>query len=240
MEILTKPLSNHPCVIERLEDIAFYACYKDVISSLYLCREFWVADQYNPISQSSTLASCPLFTSDNMIRYLRFKLASSLVGIVSDEVRRKLVTRFSEDTDKDSFTFVKGIGWAFMASVLDESFTELKTRLPEDGLAKVIDVVTKRSPLLKKLVLKFYPKLQSHSQKLKLSHEIGSSFMLHNSLKNLTVLSIEHLKYIQHDYFVYLGTSCPGLVDLSLIGINLESEDILNIFLGVKAVNVEY
>lgn len=167
-------------------------------------------------------------TSKNMILYLRLKLDCFLRGIVSDEVRRKLVERFVKDEEANSFAFTRDIKRAFLSIVLDESFSELKMVVNSDGdhLSTVMAMVAKRSPLLNKLVLKV--------DRFDCTLTVGF-------LANLRVLSIEQAGFLagKSEYLACLGTSCPGLVNLSLRNFDLKLKEILNIFLGENAAAVE-
>jgi len=112
--------------------------------------------------------------------------------------------------------------WAFLDSVLDESFQELETYVsaPEsEPSRKLGPTIAKRSSQLQKLKLNFsYMKRNTHEDKLE------PLILNLSSLKNLTSLSLYELNSSHRSVLKFVGKSCPSLSHLSL-PTNPKSED---------------
>ena len=82
--------------VKRLEDIAFWACYQDILSNLILCCEHRPESERHPITRSSLISSNPLFTSKNVLYNVRENLNQHLVGTLNDDIRAKIIREFAK------------------------------------------------------------------------------------------------------------------------------------------------
>jgi len=82
--------------VKRLEDIAFSACYQDILSNLILCQEHRPENERHPITRSSLISCNPLFTSQNVLYNVRENLNQHLVGTLNDDFRAKIIREFTK------------------------------------------------------------------------------------------------------------------------------------------------
>ena len=122
--------------------------------------------------------------------------------------------------------------WAFLDSVLDESFEELETHVVFRGSeanALLIPTIAKRSPNLKKLKLDFkFECTQSSPKLMPLMRSL-------DSLHLLTSLTLYHLEgyFDDNPILTLIGKNCPSLTHLRLAKSSSTSKhDILAIILG--------
>jgi len=74
--------------VPRLEQIAFQASFKEILSNLVLCPDHCPKDmQLDTVAFSSRLSTCPLFTSQSLINFVRKRLEYYLVGEMNDKIR---------------------------------------------------------------------------------------------------------------------------------------------------------
>lgn len=127
--------------------------------------------------------------------------------------RKKFVQKFYESTWEYFHGDTIDV-WAFLDSVLDESFQELETYVsaPEsEPSRKLGPTIAKRSSQLQKLKLNFsHMKRNTHKDKLE------PLILNLSSLKNLTSLSLYELDSSHRSVLKFVGKSCPSLSHLSL------------------------
>lgn len=227
--------------VESLGDLAFDACYHEIVANLLLCADHSKFSSGSSRkkrklnSYSSLLSLNPSFSSENVIQFVRKRLDSFLLGIMSHKTRLKLVEEFFsvEDGEEDETlvhdTFMKLKLWAFLDSVLDSRFKELEIIIfpPEDeSVEKLFNVISSRSPLMKKL------QLDLDGQTFEPEEQVNFVTSL-QGFKHLTSLS---LKSIDEDWIPFLsllGNSCPKLTKLFLeSNSRYENEHLLALITG--------
>jgi hypothetical protein len=194
--------------VVRLEEIAFKACYREILNNLL----FWTEHNQQPH------------------RFVRSRLNYHLIGIMNDEIRKKFIGEFNENFYRAE---QKPDIWEFLDCVLDNSFTELETwvAFPEaEPNEKFVHSICNRSPSIEKLKLNFETVWKSTFLMVKL-HPIISSL---STLTHLTSLSLYHVHHRYSGLLNYIGTSCPKLHHLCITGFYIINEDILALLLGEK------
>ena len=76
-------------LVPRLEQLAFTASFKDILSNLVLCQDHRPEDkQLETVAAfSSRIKTSPLFASQNLINFVRNNLDHHLVGVMNDKTR---------------------------------------------------------------------------------------------------------------------------------------------------------
>ena len=192
--------------VVRLEEIAFKACYREILNNLL----FWTEHIQQPH------------------RFVRSRLNYHLIGIMNDEIRKKLVSEFNETFDSAE---QKPDIWVFLDCVLDNSFTELETWVASpkaEPKEKLVHSICNRSPSIEILKLNFEMVGKSKLLMDKLQPIISSL----STLTHLTSLSLHHLNKRHRGLLNCIGTSCPKLHHLCITGFYIINEDILALMLG--------
>ena len=214
--------------VSRLEEIAFTACLKDILGNLLLCPEHRPEDRRNLNSYSSLISSHPnLFSSSNVRSFVRNRLNQHLIGIMNDDIRKRLVCEFNRNFyDSDQKSDI----WVFLDCVLDASFTELDTHVvfpKSEPNEKVVQVIGHHSPNIKTLKLNFEMVMkQTPLEKLKPIITSLSAFF------HLTSLSLYCLSKHKRNILNYVGHSCPKLKHFCGTGVRIIKKDILALVLG--------
>ena len=214
-------------LVIRLEDIAFTACYREILSNLLLCPEHRPEDRRNMNSYSSLLSLNPFLTSSNVRGFVRSRLNHHLIGIMNDDIRKKLICEFNQnfyDTDQKSDI------WVFLDCVLDNSFTELDTHVvfpKAEPNEKIVHSICNHSPSMEGLKLKF--EMVEKSTPIDKLYPIISSL---SSLTNLTSLSLYHLNKHHRALLDCVGISCPRLRHFCITGFRILKKDMLALMLG--------
>jgi uncharacterized tellurite resistance protein B-like protein len=216
--------------VARLEEIAFKACYREILSNLLLCPEHSQPHNVSMYSYSSLISLNPFLTSSNVRTFVRSRLNYHLIGIMNDEIRKKLVSEFNE-TFKSAEQ--KPDIWVFLDCVLDNSFTELETWVASpkaEPKEKLVHTICNRSPSIEILKLNFEMVGKSKLLMDKLQPIISSL----STLTHLTSLSLYHLNKRHRGLLNCIGTSCPKLHHLCITGFLITDKDILALMLGEK------
>jgi hypothetical protein len=217
--------------VSRLEEIAFKACYHEILSNLLLCPEHSQPNFSDSMySYSSLISLSPFLTSSNVRRFVRSRLNYHLIGIMNDEIRKKFIGEFNENFYSAE---QKPDIWAFLDCVLDNSFTELETwvAFPKaEPNEKFVHSICNRSPSIEKLKLNFETVEKSTLLMDKLQPIISSL----STLTHLTSLSLYHLNKCHRGSLKFIGTSCPKLHHLCISGFQILNEDIFALLLGEK------
>ena len=216
--------------VARLEEIAFKACYREILSNLLLCPEHSQPHSVSMNSYSSLISQNPFLTSPNVRRFVRSRLNYHLIGIMNDEIRKKFIGEFNENFYSAE---QKPDIWVFLDCVLDNSFTELETwvAFPEaEPNEKFVHSICNRSPSIEKLKLNFETVGKSKLLMDKLQPIISSL----STLTHLTSLSLYHLNKRHRGLLSCIGTSCPKLHHLCITGFQILNEDIFALMLGEK------
>lgn len=211
----------------RLEEIAFTACYREILSNLLLCSEHRPEERRGMNSYSSLISLNPFLTSTNVRSFVRNRLNNHLIGIMNDEIRKRLVFEFNRNFyDADQKSDI----WVFLDCVLDSSFIELDTHavFPKtEPNEKFVLTICSRSPNIEKLKLNFEMVAKSTPIE-KLNHIVISLY----TLANLTTLSLCYLNKHHRKLLSYIGRSCPRLRHLCITGFRCVKKDIVAILLG--------
>ena len=215
--------------VSRLEEISFTACLKDILGNLLLCPEHRPESSRHLNSYSSLISIHPnLFSSSNVRSFVRNRLNQHLIGIMNDEIRKKLVCEFNHNFEDDSDQ-ISDI-WVFLDCVLDTSFTELYTHVAfprSEPNEKIVQIIGHRSPNIKTLELDFEMVMEQTSlEKLK---PIVTSL---SGLVHLTSLSLHCLSKHHRNILNCIGYSCPKLKHFSVTGFQIVNQDILALVLG--------
>ena len=203
--------------VSRLEEIAFTACLKDILGNLLLCPEHRPEDRRNLNSYSSLISSHPnLFSSSNVRSFVRNRLNQHLIGIMNDDIRKRLVCEFNRNFyDSDQKSDI----WVFLDCVLDASFTELDTHVvfPKSEPNEKTVQISQHSPNTKTLELNFEMVMkQTPLDKLKPLVASLSPFF------HLTNLSLYCLNKHQRNILLnYVGFSCPKLKHFCVTGFQI-------------------
>jgi hypothetical protein len=217
--------------VVRLEEIAFKACYREILSNLLLRPEH--SHQPHSVSMysySSLISLSPFLTSSNVRRFVRSRLNYHLIGIMNDEIRKKFISEFNENFYSAE---QKPDIWVFLDCVLDDSFTELETwvAFPEaEPNEKFVHSICNRSPSIEKLKLNFETVGKSALLMDKLQPIISSL----STLTHLTSLSLYHLNKRHRGLLNCIGTSCPKLHYFCITGFQILNEDLFALLLGEK------
>jgi hypothetical protein len=217
--------------VVRLEEIAFKACYRQILSNLLLCPEHSQPHSVSMNSYSSLISQNPFLNSPNVRRFVRSRLNYHLIGIMNDEIRKKFISEFNENFYSAE---QKPDIWVFLDCVLDNSFTELETwvAFPEaEPNEKFVHSICNRSPSIEKLKLNFETVGKSKLLMDKLQPIISSRL---STLTHLTSLSLYHLNKRHRGLLNCIGTSCPNLHHLCITGFQILHEDIFALMLGEK------
>lgn len=213
--------------VTRLEDIAFTACFREILSNLLLCPDHRPDERRNMNSYSSLVSLNPFLTSSNVRNFVRNRLNQHLIGIMNDDIRKKLVCEFNRNFyDSDHKSDI----WVFLDCVLDASFVELDTHIvfpKTEPNEKVIQIIGYRSPNIETLKLNFEMVMKKTPlEKLK---PIVISL---NVLTNLTSLSLYCLNKHHRAILNYVGHSCPKLEHFCVTGFRIVKKDLLALILG--------
>jgi len=213
--------------VTRLEEIAFTACYREILSNLLLCPEHRPEDRRSMNSYSSLLSLNPFLTSSNVRRFVRSRLNHHLIGIMNDDIRKKLICEFNRNFyDADQKSDI----WAFLDCVLDNSFTELDTHVvfpKTEPNEKFVHSICNHSPSIEVLKLNF--EMVGKSTPIEKLNPIVASL---SSLVNLTSLSLYLLHKHHRELLNYIGISCPRLQHFCITGFRILKKDILALMLG--------
>lgn len=180
-------------LVFRLEDIAFMACYREVVISLLLfpdhqptTKNLGDIRRYGN-SYSSWISLNPFPTSPNILQFVRSRLNQHLIGIMNDDIRKKLVQQFNLPDPGYNWNRKCDI-WPFFNCVLDSSFTQIDTHVCSPSSKpneKLIQTIAKRSPNIEELKLNF---INAERETLE---EILKPFVISlSSLANLTSLTL--------------------------------------------------
>jgi hypothetical protein len=216
--------------VARLEEIAFKACYREILSNLLLCPEHSQPHSVSMNSYSSLISQNPFLTSPNVRRFVRSRLNYHLIEIMNDEIRKKFIGEFDENFYSAE---QKPDIWVFLDCVLDDSFTELETwvAFPEaEPNEKFVHSICNRSPSIEKLKLNFETVGKSALLMDKLQPIISSL----STLTHLTSLSLYHLNKRHRGLLNCIGTSCPKLHYFCITGFQILNEDLFALLLGEK------
>ena len=213
--------------VVTLEEIAFNACFREILSNLLLCPEHRPEDKRILNSYSSLISLNPFLNSKNVRNFIRNRLDHYLVGTMNDDIRKKFVSEFNKnfyDTDTKPDIDV------FLDCVLDASFTELESHVAfprSEPNEKFIQIIGAHSPRIETLKLNF--ELVSKRTSLEKLKPIAQSF---SALANLSKLSLCYLKKQHKCLLRFLGNSCPRLKQLCITGFTLTRKEILSLVLG--------
>ena len=217
------------CSVSPLEEIAFTACLKDILGNLLLCPEHRPESSRHLNSYSSLISIHPnLFSSSNVRSFVRNRLNQHLIGIMNDDIRKRLVCEFNHNFCHN-FDQKSDI-WAFLDCVLDSSFTELETHVvfpKSEPNEKLVQIISHHSPNIRTLKLNFEMVIKKTPfEKLKPIVTSLSSFV------HLTSLSLYCLNKCQRNILNYVGYSCPKLQHLCITDFPIVKKDILALVLG--------
>jgi len=222
--------------VKRLEDIAFMASYHEILSNLLLCSKHRPEDRPNTNSYSSLISTNSFLTSENILRYVRNKLALSLVGTFNDEIRNKLISEFNRNLyDSDG----KTEPWVFLDCVLDENIVELNAHVafPDASLnPKLIETISLRSPFVSTVKFNFELLRRKSNLELSLIPFIRSLSVL----SHLTNLSLNKLNKRYRSILMHVGQSCPKLTSLSISGFRIVKKDIFALIIGEECTTLEH
>ena len=215
--------------VSRLEEISFTACLKDILGNLLLCPEHRPESSRHLNSYSSLISIHPnLFSSSNVRSFVRNRLNQHLIGIMNDDIRKRLVCEFN-CSFPDNFDQKSDI-WVFLDCVLDSSFTELETHVvfPKSELnEKLVQIICHHSPNIRTLKLNFEMVMKKTPlEKLKPIVTSLSSFV------HLTSLSLYCLNKRQRNMLNFVGYSCPKLQHFCITGFPIVKKDILALVIG--------
>jgi hypothetical protein len=215
--------------VTRLEEIAFTACYREILSNLLLCPEHRPEDRRGMNSYSSLISLNPFFTSSNIRGFVRSRLNHHLIGIMNDDIRKKFICEFNRNFyDADQKSDI----WVFLDCVLDNSFTELETHVvfpKTEPNEKFVHSICNRSPSVEVLKMNF-EMVSKSTPMAKLSPIISSL----SSLVNLNSLSLNLLHKHHRELLNCIGISCPRLQHFCITGFRILKKDILALMLGEK------
>lgn len=242
---------------KKLEEIALVVMHNDIIDNLEfavkqpkchdlsLRTESWMESICYSCNITSNLYNCSI---DDVVSVIRSNLSRTLVGIVNDDIRKKLLLCFNKDTappltrriefmanNKEFVDFL----YAYLDCVLDESITELKvpnnlpvTFLHGNNSSNLFEIIAKRSPFLKEIELNFKASYMSRMMS-NFSPESPKIFISSlQLLKNLTSLSISYIHPEYRSFFQYVGSSFPSLNSLTVSEFPVTAGDIMAIIGG--------
>ncbi|KAI9555851.1 hypothetical protein GHT06_018368 [Daphnia sinensis] len=217
-------------VVTRLEEIAFTACYREILSNLLLCTEHRPEDRRSMNSYSSLISLNHSLTSSNVRRFVRNRLNHHLVGIMNDEIRKRLVCEFNRNFYDTNDTDQKSDIWVFLDCVLDNSFVELDTHVvfpKTEPNEKFVQTICSHSPNIEKLKLNF--EMVAKSTPIEKLNPIVISL---NTLSKLTTLSLYYLNKHHRTLLNCIGMSCPRLRHLCITGFRFQKKDVLALMFG--------
>jgi len=242
---------------KALEEIALVAMHNDIVDNLefavkqphYDGLSARTASWIESISYSSIISDNPYSCSvQDVVSIIRDHLSRTLVGIVNDDIRKKLLLCFNKDTTppltrhiefmSNSQEFVQFL-YAYLDCVLDESITELKvpnnlpvTFLHGSNNSNLFEIIAERSPFLSDIHLHFNASFISRRM-LSSFPESATMFVTSlQQLRNLTSLSISHMYPEYRSFFRHVGSSFPALKSLTVVEFSITAEDILDVIGG--------
>lgn len=213
--------------VSRLEQIAFMASYREILSNLLLCSDHRPEERRHMNTYSSLISLNTFLNSCNILKFVRSRLNHYLIGTMNDDIRKRLVNEYFQSFyDSDQKCDI----WAFFDCVLDSNFVELDTHVvfpQSEPNEKFIQAIANHSPNLGVLKLNFEMVMTTTlSKRLKPVMESLSS------LVNLTSLSLYYLDKHHRSIIKYLGHSCPRLQHLCISGFPILQKDIIALVLG--------
>ena len=228
--------------MNSLEGVALNSFYSDVLTSLFFCSDSYVlgSSQFKVDESSFRCSERPLDRA-RVRQFFNGRLALCPRGLGS-KVRDDLLERFTYELFFGERQEAVGkLQWSFLNVVLDESVKGFNCYLSGReycSLAKLMQKIAEHSPFLEKLTLVF------NDQYVNLT--VGEMKQITGGptvkfLNNLTHLQLDNLSKPATRSFCYIGDSCPNLVGLYLGAedIELVDKDILNLFLGKRADNLQ-
>lgn len=236
--------------VKKLEDLAFAACFEDILANLILAREHRPPSFIHPVTRSSIVSSNPLFTSKNILYQVRETLNQHLVGTMNDEFRMKIIQEYTRDLYNCSnkpepwyVNYLYSSSYIFfivfiqsffirplLDCVLDENFKELSTHVAFPSTqpnSLIISTISNRAPEISSLQLNF------DLAAIKIAPEFLKDFSQSlSALTMLTSLTLSQLSKKHRTILQYLGNACPQLKSLQLSGFRFNRKDLVNLMLG--------
>ena len=241
---------------KSLEEIAFVHMHYSIIDNLEFAlkqprnrclsarTEAWIES----VSYASIITTNPYSTSmADVVSIIRNHLSRTLVGIVNDDIRKRLLLCFNKDTVPPRYPSIEFMSnteefvdflLAYLDCVLDESITRLKvpcnlpvTFLHGNNSTNFFEIIAKHSPFLHDIELNFNSSYISRT----LNFHPESPKMFINSLQLLKSLTSLHISQIHYEYrpiFQYIGSSLPALKSLTICNYPITAEDILALIGG--------
>ena len=235
---------------KSLEDTALAAMHNDLVDNL----EFAVKcasgrplssrteDWPHSVAYSSLIghSPCGQVTTAAVVTCLREKLSQSLVGVVNDSVRQKLLLCFDQKDRRRTLTQHMDLPpnsaemvdffHAYLDCVLDDSVLQLSVPDHLPASDDLFEIISQRSPCLQELQLHFS---YSGSDQLVTPQSPQLFISSLQLLTNLTSLSVFRLyRPYRTALFQHVGSSFPALTSLTISKFPLTSSDLLALVVG--------